>query len=146
MQYEGRADLRPPLIAIHRGEDALQLVSAPAEVQARMRNYCGSVCADAGDRWFAVSSPRGNLVTLWTTAGGRFQDSVEVKDGCGLAPDAADGGITITSGAGAVLSYQVGGGATRALELDGRMGARWENHLAFYATPEPKKGAGERVA
>jgi len=138
MQHQGRADQRPPLVAMHAGEANLRMLTAPPAVQHRMRNYCGSVCTDSGGRRFAVSSPRGNLVTFWSTEGGGFLGSIDVADGCGLAPDTIDGRIVITSGTGDVLRHQVRGGIDRPLELPANLAARWDNHVTLCPAPKAR--------
>ena len=68
MQFEGRL---PSFSAADRhttsGAADAAVERAGRRVQRRLRNYCGSVTFDADGLRFAVSSPRGGLVTFWST-------------------------------------------------------------------------------
>jgi hypothetical protein len=51
MQFEGRQNLGPPLVALQQGDAELQLLSAPPLAQRRMRNYCGSRTKRSRSNW-----------------------------------------------------------------------------------------------
>ncbi|MCG8427911.1 MAG: DUF1513 domain-containing protein [Chromatiales bacterium] len=129
MQYQGRSAEQLPLVALHRGEDELQFVRAPDLIQKRMKNYCGSVCIETAGETFAVSSPRGNLVTFWSVSDGRYLDSVDVADGCGVAT--GNGGFWLSSGEGE-LYRQSDDGLVRVPVSGVVKGGtvRWDNHLS----------------
>src|SRR5690606_5255641 len=83
-QYMGPAGDRPALVARHQRGEAIRLFSGPPEVLRGMRNYVGSVAADASGRIIATSSPVGNCVVFWDAATGRFLGQVALDDGCGV--------------------------------------------------------------
>ncbi len=122
MQYEGPPDRRPPLVALHRRGGEMRLLEAPEQIQRRMRNYCGSISFTDGNQGFAVSSPRGNLVTLWDRSG-RFVDHFEQPDVCGIASNT---GITWYSDGTGGLRRSNGDLGTSTYPLDDN---RWDNHL-----------------
>ncbi|MQX37820.1 DUF1513 domain-containing protein [Roseospira navarrensis] len=126
-QWQGGPSERPPLVAVWRPGGALVPLSAPPEVQARMRNYCGSVCVDVAGRMAAASAPRGGLITLWDLDAEAFAGAVEVPDGCGVAPDGTPGGFILTSGAGGVWRH--GRDGTAPLPGEAATARRWDNHL-----------------
>jgi hypothetical protein len=132
MQYQGPRGDRPPLVGLHRRGGEVQLCQAPAQLQAKMRNYCGSVAADSSGQCFAVSSPRGNLVTFWSAEDGRLLGHEEVADGCGIASGGDAGEFLLSSGQGEVWRYSLRDGAAVPLELS-LPGARWDNHMAGLA-------------
>jgi hypothetical protein len=132
LQYEGIAAERPPLVAFHRRGGALELMDAPAPVQAAMRNYCGSAAADPSGGWFAVSAPRGNLVTFWGSDG-HFQGSTQVTDGCGVAPGDAPGTFFLSSGTGTLHRHDCMTGATARLPGPPDEAIAWDNHLTLCA-------------
>jgi uncharacterized protein len=132
LQYEGPATDLPPLVTFQRPGQGIELVHAPAEVQAAMRNYCGSVAADPSGDWFAVSAPRGNLITFWGLDG-RFQGSTQVADGCGVAPGDASGTFFISSGTGTLHRHDCMTGETAWLPGLSNEGIEWDNHLALCA-------------
>ena len=129
MQYEGPAHDRVPLVALQRGGGRLRLLQGPRTVLRAMKNYCGSVCFDPSGRTIAVSAPRGNLVTFWDAGTGRYLSSVEVSDGCGVAPGAGPGEFLASSGQGGVVVIDARSGTTRPLAVGGLESARWDNHL-----------------
>ncbi len=99
-QWEGAKLEQPPLIALIDRHAGLSLKRAEADVAARMRNYCGSVVYSSDGMRFAVSAPRGGVVTIWNSDGD-FLKAVELEDGCGLA--ARGEGFLFTSGRGRVV-------------------------------------------
>ena len=127
LQYQGGKQDRPPLVMIHRRGERATFLSAPEAVQTQMRNYCGSVCVDGSGRLAAVSSPRGNLVTLWSLDAYEFAGSFEVPDVCGIAQDEPDGAFVVTSGSGG--GYATAHGRPHALESAFLQSLKWDNHL-----------------
>lgn len=128
MQYQGSRREQPPLIGLHRRGEALRLVSAPAAIQKRMRNYCGSACADPSGQWFAVSSPKGGLITFWDANSGAYCGHTDVADGCGLAAGNEAGEFILSSGLGGIMRYRLTG-QQQALGEVAAMDARWDNHM-----------------
>ena len=53
--------------------------------EPRVRQYIGSVAADASGRWLAASAPRGNVVLFWDAETGVFAGGIDIADGCGLS-------------------------------------------------------------
>lgn len=130
MQYQGSRRETPPLVGLHRRGEELKPVSAPEAVQKRMRNYCGSACADPSGRWFAVSSPKGGLITFWDARSGAYRGHTDVADGCGIAAGSVPGEFILSSGLGGMLRYRLD--EQRQLPMTGlsQMQARWDNHMS----------------
>ena len=122
-QYRGPRDDLPPLIGFHRRGEKLAIVPAPEETQIALRNYIGSVTADADGTVVAASAPKGGVVTYWDTGTRRFMGSCNLSDGCGLAPTHRGATFLLTSGDGSLAC----GGADG---LGQRHGTRyhWDNH------------------
>jgi len=133
MQYQGPKDRHPPLIALHRRGEPLRLLTPPAPVLEQMRNYCGSVCADASGNWFAVSSPRGSLVTFWSADGGEHLGQAQVEDGCGIAAGESPGEFLLSSGAGGLYRYRIADGTAAPLPQAGGGERLWDNHMTSLA-------------
>lgn len=129
MQYEGPARHLVPLIALHRFNESLELVQAPLEVLRSMRNYCGGVCFDTSGETFAVSSPRGNVITFWVTDSGQHLSSVTVSDGCGVAPGTRPNEFLASGGLGDVVMVDAPLGTQKSLALSGLESASWDNHM-----------------
>lgn len=131
MQYQGSAKGLPPLIGMHRKGEKIQLFNAPDTIQKRMANYCGSVCPDTSGQWFAVSSPKGNLVTFWSARDGKYVGNAEVADGCGIAAGNEHGEFLLSSGQGGVYQYVIN--EKKPLKLLRTHDARWDNHISRLA-------------
>lgn len=129
MQYEGPANDRPPLVALHRGEPSLRLLTAPEPVQATMHNYCGSVAIDASDQVCAVTSPRGGLVTLWSIAEGDWLGSSPMADCCGVAAGDSAREFVVTNGAGTIVRLTGDTDRWTQTLLSTDTYSNWDNHL-----------------
>ena len=129
MQYEGPAGDRVPLVALCRPASLLFLLEAPAPVLAAMKHYCGDVCFDRAGRRFAVTAPRGNLVTLWDGMEGKFLHSMQLTDCCGLAPGTRDGEFLASSGEGGV--FVLDQHTRRAFPTGFPEPHHWDNHLTM---------------
>jgi hypothetical protein len=145
MQYQGSRRHQVPLVGFHKGESELQLAEIPKAILPKMKNYCGSVSADASGQTFAVSSPRGNLMTLWNCKG-EFIESFDLVDGCGVAM-ADDNGFFFSNGGGELHQYQnnikackSGGVYSESAQqscfkkslLNSNKNQRWDNHLTAW--------------
>jgi len=100
------------------------MLSAPTDVQRRMKNYCGSVVFSHDGRHFAVSSPRGGIVTYWSS-NGDYLGHHEQADACGLANSPADA-FLISDGHGQIARIN------RQLADNGKQAfadTRWDNHM-----------------
>ena len=104
MQYQGSRRHQVPLVGFHQGESTLQLAKPPPAILPKMKHYCGSVSADASGQTFAVSSPRGNLMTLWNR-NGEYIESYHLLDGCGVAKGDKNG-FFFSNGAGELHQYK----------------------------------------
>ena len=128
MQYEGPKNDSVPLVAIHEG-DRITTLQAPDDVQRRMRHYGGSVAVDRSGALIAVSAPRGNLVTFWHGREGRYLTSVDIQDGCGVAPTDRAGEFMLAGGEGAINLVRPLTDEIDRIDVEGLARARWDNHL-----------------
>ncbi len=126
MQFEGRPTVLPPLIATQQGEQSMVMLKAPDDVHRRLHNYCGSVTFSKNSQRFAVSSPRGGVVTFWS-AEGEYLGVHDQSDACGIAraggtPD----GFLISDGTGKVMQVDSN---LSAVQQNNFSDSRWDNHL-----------------
>ena len=141
MQYQGSRRHQVPLVGFHKGESQLLLAEIPKAVLPKMRNYCGSVSTDVSGKTFAVSSPRGNLMTLWNHDGD-FIDSYSLADGCGIAMGNKSNEFFFSNGGGDLHQYQLDHLYTKACKSGGLCfkdsllvsdeSHRWDNHLTAW--------------
>ncbi len=122
-QFRGPEDEAPPLIGFHRRGEAPVIVPAPEATQPSLRNYIGSVTADAGGGIVAASAPKGGLVTYWDVEARRYLGASELSDGCGLAPTHRSANFLLTSGEGWLATAEASGTMTRRSS-----GFHWDNH------------------
>lgn len=123
-QHQGPAGEHPELIGFHRRGSNPELLQASSEIYRPMRNYVGSVCANAAGDLIAASSPRGGVAVIIDPAARRVIDTRRLEDVCGLAPRPAGNGFVMTSGAGAVEAWpRMPDGVVSPRENLG-----WDNH------------------
>ncbi|HEY7141562.1 MAG TPA: DUF1513 domain-containing protein [Methylomirabilota bacterium] len=129
-QDEGEPGDLLPLAAVWRRRAGLELLDAGPGVTPRMRGYCGSAAVDVAGALLGVSCPRGGLAVFWDLETARVIGTVDLADGCGLAPGAAPGRFLLTSGRGGVVRVEPGDDRTTALPATFTTRGRWDNHLA----------------
>ena len=129
MQFQGSKRRHPNLLGVHSMGKASITFRAPDQTQLKMKNYCGSVCLDPSGELVAVSSPKGNLITLWAARDGKFLQEVEIADGCGITPGDHAGSFYLSSGQGDLYRYQFGKPGGEQLIRLSQSSFRWDNHM-----------------
>jgi hypothetical protein len=132
MQYQGPLEDDVPLVGLLAPDGAVGLLEMPAEFAARVRQYIGSVAADASGRWLAASAPRGNVVLFWDAETSVFAGAIDIADGCGLSRTSRVGEFLLTSGAGVVERVTCGGPLRpQRMGSDALADGQWDNHVSF---------------
>jgi hypothetical protein len=132
MQYQGPLEDDVPLVGVLTPEGSMQLLEMPAEFGSRVRQYIGSVAADASGRWLAASAPRGNVVLFWDAETGVFAGGIDIADGCGVIRTSLAGEFLLTSGAGVVERVTCEGPLrTQRMESAALADGQWDNHVSF---------------
>ncbi|NYT22620.1 DUF1513 domain-containing protein [Alcaligenaceae bacterium] len=117
-QYANPDGRRPALVLRHsRGGELLPPACPPDQWRA-MRNYVGSVTANARGTVVATSSPLGGRVLFWDAAGGHLLDAVALPDVCGVAPH-GDGGFLLSSGHGVLAWHKPAAGPAGGVSAAG---------------------------
>jgi len=125
MQWEGHETDYRPLVGLLKPGDKVRICETDDHLRKAMNNYAGSVAFNASGDQFMVSSPRGNLLTIWDR-GGQFVSSHPLEDGCGVA-GLSDGGFIATSGLGKIVGLPVT--ADQHSELSHLPDTKWDNHI-----------------
>lgn len=133
-QDEGDASDLLPLAAVWRRRAGLELLDAGPAVTSRMRGYCGGAAVDAAGTLLGVSCPRGGLAVFWDLGTAQVIGTVDLPDGCGLAPADAPGTFLLTSGRGGVVRVAPPDDQVMSLPASFVARARWDNHLAVGRT------------
>jgi len=132
MQYQGPLEDDVPLVGILAPDGSVRLLEMPAQFGSRVRQYIGSVAADASGRWLAASAPRGNVVLFWDAEAGAFAGGIDIADGCGVSRTSLAGEFLLTSGAGVVERVHCEGPLrTQKLESAALADGQWDNHVSF---------------
>ncbi len=141
-QYASPDGRRPQLVLRHsRGQALEPLTCPPAQLRA-MRNYVGSVAANAQGTVVATSSPLGGRVLFWEAASGKLLDAIALPDVCGVAQYGKEG-FLLSSGHGVLAWHQPSTSAVcQDLPADAPCAARdvsgqylakhelaWDNHM-----------------
>ncbi|MCW0236453.1 MAG: DUF1513 domain-containing protein [Ferrovibrio sp.] len=128
MQYEGPEQDEVPLVALHdapAGAGQFRYLPMPEAQRTAMRQYCGSAAMDAGGRFLAVSSPRGNRVLVWDLERLALTQVGEARDVCGIAAQ-TEAGFVVSNGLGGLFRLQNNGGM-ETLANASRL--QWDNHM-----------------
>ncbi|OKH89274.1 DUF1513 domain-containing protein [Thalassospira sp. TSL5-1] len=134
-QYHGGLNDEVPLVGIWKpGKTDLHALEAPNTVQYRMRQYCGSVRFDASGSVFAISCPRGGVITFWDAQNHTFLTNIAAPDGCGLAATNRKGEFVGTSGLGDGWRMDALNRKREELPDDSLKSLKWDNHLQRVAT------------
>ncbi|PVZ72245.1 DUF1513 domain-containing protein [Pelagibaculum spongiae] len=132
LQYQGKKSDRHPLIALWKPGSEIKLLDIPANKLDRMRNYCGSITMDSNGQVMAVSSPRGGLISYWSTDNGQWLGHSDLADGCGIAASGKAGEFLISGGRGDLILYRPcndrSGVSEQSITI-GKFDGRWDNHL-----------------
>ncbi|WOF74592.1 DUF1513 domain-containing protein [Parvibaculaceae bacterium PLY_AMNH_Bact1] len=127
LQYEGPKRNRVPLLALFDGSH-LTLADTPTTVAKAMRNYAGSVTFDASGEIIALTCPRGNLVSFWSSDDGTYLGAHTARDVCGIAPLENPGHFALTAGA---ITFQATLATTKTTAQFAD--TQWDNHLVAIA-------------
>ncbi|EXF90279.1 hypothetical protein D554_0082 [Bordetella holmesii 30539] len=125
-QHMGPANERPALVGRHRRGQPMECFAGDPERLRGMRNYVGSVAADASGHVMATSSPVGGQVLYWDALSGRQLGATALADGCGVAP-APGAGFLVSSGLGAMVA--AGPHTPSAPLISASRDQSWDNHF-----------------
>lgn len=139
-QFEGRRRQPLPLVLQHRQGRAVETPLVDARELARMNHYTASTAVDAAGDTALVTSPKGNLVTLWDLRHNRLLASHDLLRPYGAAFDGARGRFVMTCEGGEVYTLEAGGAPVRQSmpgqlhgrgSWDGPDEYKWDNHLLW---------------
>jgi hypothetical protein len=121
MQWEGDPSVMPPLLALHKQGEKMQMATLPDHLAPRLKNYAASIAFSADETRVAITCPRGGVMVQFDR---EAQNPVFMSraDVCGIsrAPD----GMFVTDGLGGVMI--AAGDSLRPLAVHDRA---WDNHL-----------------
>lgn len=124
MQYYGPRNHRPPLVGLQQSSAAIAYLRTDRKTETQMRRYTGSVTFAEDGQTFAVSCPRGHLITVWDSRSGELLHRHNLKDGCGLAD--SEQGFMISGGRGDVVTLGDNYDIARQERYPQRA---WDNHM-----------------
>jgi hypothetical protein len=118
-QYQGPPTDEVPLVARHRRGGELTTLSASPKIFRSLRQYVGSVSANADGSLIATTSPRGGVVIEWDARSGNVVSERKLDDVCGVAPEGS--GFLVSDGLGGLTDEE---GLLRSYPQ-----TAWDNHL-----------------
>ncbi|MFT5226833.1 MAG: hypothetical protein ACI8XX_002599 [Polaribacter sp.] len=118
------------LVGFHKLGQSIKTKAAEETIQRQMRGYCASIAKDVSGGWFAVTSPRGNLITFWNAAKQSYISFAGLGDCSGIAPTNLEGEFVVTSGRGKAMLINAETGKQRHLSYAYSTGnMAWDNHF-----------------
>lgn len=120
-QYRGAPEDRPQLVGYATRDGEIRLIELPDGTLDGLRNYIGSVAVSANGLHVAISSPEGGLVLVLDAGRGTVSGTLDLANGCGIAP--AGAGFAASSGTGVLV------GLDGADLPGGQAGFNFDNHL-----------------
>ena len=118
------------LVGFHQFGQPITPQAAEETIQHEMRGYCSSITVDISGRWFAVTSPRGNLITLWNGATQGYINFATLSDCSGIAPTDLEGEFIVTSGQGKMIFLNAKSGTWSHLSrINSSKNIAWDNHF-----------------
>ncbi|MFK7815906.1 MAG: DUF1513 domain-containing protein [Gammaproteobacteria bacterium] len=138
MQFQGKPFLQPPLIAIQKAEQSIQFLMAPEHIQSRLQNYCGSVAFSVDGAEFVVSSPRGGMVTYWSSDGD-YIGAHEQLDACGVSRELnKPRTFFVSDGSGSIVRAHLKAApkdmSNNTLKTIYNFdSSKWDNHMVSYS-------------
>lgn len=124
-QHKGPRNERPMLLGLHKRGSKLELLHLPAEANASLRNYVGSICCDSSGEIAAATSPPGGTAVYLDIAGKRFLGQTSLADASGVTGRRRERGFLLTSGSGKTAFGNPG-----HLEIIQDRSLNWDNHVA----------------
>ena len=117
-----------PILGVLRPGGQIELAALPDTSEFDFRGYVGSVAVDASGAFVAATSPRGNLVGLWSLGDLSWLGGLHAPDVCGLASGRSSGEFWASSGLGGILKLRAAGSGLR-VEAQWRSAVEFDNHL-----------------
>lgn len=106
MQYQGAKTDSVPLLATLVKNNSLTFTKTPKQVLKNYKQYIGSIMFDSSGRFFAATSPRGNIATFYNLAGD-YISTAPMVDICAIAPTKKPAEFILTSGMGHIGRYNI---------------------------------------
>jgi len=127
-QFVGPKTMRPMLVATHRRQEDVALISAPGRRYGTLRNYVSSIATDQTGRYAMATSSKGSAALLFDLETRSITRQFSLADVSGVAARRGRAGFVTTSGTGATyVSRDEADGSMREVAVN--PGCAWDNHL-----------------
>ncbi|MGL1922649.1 MAG: DUF1513 domain-containing protein [Hyphomicrobiales bacterium] len=130
MQYQGGLTDDVPLLARISKHGELIFTQTPPKILKQNRQYIGSVCFDKTGTYFAATSPRGNIVSIYAE-NGVFLQQFLMQDVCAIAANSQPFEFICASGMGDIWLYNAHKNTVRKLRNQSSKASlyQWDNHM-----------------
>lgn len=128
-QYQGLAVNASELVMFHKMGNKPRIPGIDDRTLKRMNAYTASVVADDSGNSVLVTSPKGNIVTLWDIQKNRLIASYDLHKPYGVvfSPD-HQGFVISTVGTGLYVLSKTGG---QPVSIDVDTDGAWDNHMLY---------------
>jgi hypothetical protein len=124
-QWQGGLEDCPEIVGRASLDKAIAIVEPATPLGIALKGYIGSVTLTADSRLLAASAPRAGRIVYVDTESGKFVETVDIADGCGVAA-CGTSHFAMSSGQG-VVRFEHDGAATP--DVYTFKGTEFDNHL-----------------
>lgn len=132
LQYEGRREDAPSVVATYRPGMGLALLDCPTSALRELNGYVASVCVSEQEDLIAASCPYGSGIACWSRQSGEFLGVVHADEAYGVSRT-ADGSIYASRRDGTAFAISKPGLRSQFVKVDAGKPIRWDDHWVAIA-------------
>jgi hypothetical protein len=127
LQYEGKKEQTPGIVALYRPGKNFRLLTAPAQETQRFAGYVASVAISETHDLIAAACPYGGGVACWSLRDERYLGFIAASETYGLSR-VADGSILASQRDGTALDLDETRLRSQFLKIESLQPIRWDDH------------------
>ena len=132
LQYEGDVAHAPGIVAVHRPDAGLRLLTAPADEARKFAGYVASVALSEPHDVIAAACPFGGGVACWSLRAGRYLGFIRASEPYGLSR-LADGALLASQRDGTAFDVDETRLRSHFLHFRSAAPIRWDDHWVALA-------------
>jgi uncharacterized protein len=127
LQYEGKKEQTPGIVALYRPGSSFRLLTAPAKETLRFQGYVASVAISEAHDLIAAACPYGGGVACWSLRDERYLGFVAASETYGLSR-VADGTLLASQRDGTAYDLDETRLRSQFLKISSSQPIRWDDH------------------